>query len=156
MICRNAGPLGDSSRTRCAVLSSSPPAPANTPASLRRTPVAPLGVGTRGRNFAPRAPSDRQRLASFLFNYAVNLAPGLRQTRQRDGYGADGVKRGFSILPPQSMQIGSLSIQQVSFAAPADSGENALTSKEDGLLATVLFRRVFISYADRFVVLEPW
>jgi Aspartyl protease len=94
--------------------------------------------------------------ASFLFNHAVNLAPGLRQTRQRDGYGADGVKRGFSILPPQSMQIGSLSIQQVSFATPADPRENALTSKEDGLLATVLFRRVFISYADRFVVLDPW
>jgi hypothetical protein len=94
--------------------------------------------------------------ASFLFNHAVDLAPGLRQTGQRDGYGADGVKRGFSILPPQSMQIGSLNIQQVSFAAPADSGENALTSKEDGLLATILFRRVFISYADRFVVLDPW
>ncbi len=94
--------------------------------------------------------------ASFLFNHAVDLAPGLRQTRQRDGYGADGIKRGFSILPPQSMQIGSLNMQQVSFAAPANSGENALTSEEDGLLATVLFRRVFISYADRFVVLDPW
>jgi hypothetical protein len=94
--------------------------------------------------------------ASCLFNHAVNLAPGLRQTRQRDGYGADGVKRGFSILPPQSMQIGSFNIQQVSFAAPVDSGENALTSKEDGLLTTGLFRRVFISYADRFVVLDPW
>jgi hypothetical protein len=94
--------------------------------------------------------------ASFLFNHAVNLAHGLLQTRLTDGYGADGVKRGFLILPPQSMQIGSLSIQQVSFAAPADSRENDLTSKEDGLLATVLFRRVFISYADRFVVLDPW
>jgi hypothetical protein len=94
--------------------------------------------------------------ASFLFNHAVNLTPGLRQSRQRDGYGADGVKRGFSILPPQSMQIGSIKIQQVSFAAPADSWEDALTSKEDGLLATVLFRRVFISYADRFIVLELW
>ena len=94
--------------------------------------------------------------ASFLFNHAVNLAPGLRQTRPRDGYGADGVKRGFSILSPQSMQIGSFNIQQVSFAAPADSRENDLTSKEDGLLATVLFRRVFISYADRFVVLDLW
>jgi hypothetical protein len=94
--------------------------------------------------------------ASFFFNHAVNLAPGLGQTRQRDGYGADGVKRGFSILPPQSMQIGSLNIPEVSFATPADSRENALTSKEDGLLATVLFRRVFISYADRFVVLDPW
>jgi hypothetical protein len=39
---------------------------------------------------------------------------------------------------------------------PADSGENALMSKEDRLLPTVLFRRVFISYADRFIVLDPW
>src|ERR1700733_9756478 len=91
--------------------------------------------------------------ASFLFNHAVNLAPGLRPTRQRNGYGADGVKRGFSILPAQSMQIGSLNIQQISFAAPADSEENILTSRQDGLLATVVFRRVFISYADRFIVL---
>jgi hypothetical protein len=94
--------------------------------------------------------------APFLFNHAVNLAPGLLEPGQRDAYGVDGVKRKFSILSPQSMQIGSINIQQVSFAAPADSGENALTSKEDGLLATVLFRRVFISYADRFVVVEPW
>jgi hypothetical protein len=54
------------------------------------------------------------------------------------------------------MQIGSLNIQQVSFAAPADARENAITSKQDGLLTTVLFRRVFISYVDRFVVLDPW
>jgi hypothetical protein len=86
----------------------------------------------------------------------MDLTPGLHESGRRDGYGADGVKRGFSILPPQSMQIGSLNIPEVSFATPADSRENALTSKEDGLLATVLFRRVFISYADRFVGLEPW
>ena len=94
--------------------------------------------------------------ASFLFNHAIYLAPGLLETGQRDGFSADGVKRKFSILSPQSMQIGSLNIQKVSFAVPADSGENALTSEQDGLLTTVLFRRVFISYADRFVVLDPW
>ena len=94
--------------------------------------------------------------ASFLFNHAIYLAPGLVETGQRDGFSADGVKRKFSILSPQSMQIGSLNIQQVSFATPTDSGENAVTSKEDGLLATVVFRRVFISYADRFVVLDTW
>jgi len=94
--------------------------------------------------------------APLLFNHAARLAPGLLQARQAHAYGADGVKREFSILPPQSMQIGSLNILHVSFAAPADSGENALTSREDGLLTTVLFRRVFISYAERFVVLDPW
>jgi hypothetical protein len=39
---------------------------------------------------------------------------------------------------------------------PVESEENDLMSTEDGLLATVLFRRVFISYAGRFVVLDPW
>ena len=94
--------------------------------------------------------------APFLFNHAAHLAPGSLQAKAAHAFGADGVKREFSILPPQRMQIGSLNIQKVSFAAPADSGENALTSEQDGLLTTVLFRRVFISYADRFVVLDPW
>jgi len=94
--------------------------------------------------------------ASFLFSHAVYLTPALLEAGQKNGYGGDGVKREFSILPPQSMQIGSLNIQKVSFAVPVGSAENALTSREDGLLTTVLFRRVFISYAGRFVVLDPW
>jgi hypothetical protein len=94
--------------------------------------------------------------ASFLFSHALYPTPALLEAGQKNGYGGDGVKREFSILPPQSMQIGSLNIQKVSFAVPVGSAENALTSREDGLLTTVLFRRVFISYADRFVVLDPW
>jgi hypothetical protein len=39
---------------------------------------------------------------------------------------------------------------------PVESEENDLMSTEDGLLPTVLFRRLFISYALRFVVLDPW
>ena len=131
-----------------------PQAPNDVP--LTQLPIIPVhlsGLGARQLLLT----LDSGANASFLFNHAVNhLAPELRQTRQREGYGPDGVKRGFSILPPQGMQIGSLNIPQVTFAAPADSRENALTSKEDGLLATVLFRRVFISYADRFVVLDTW
>jgi hypothetical protein len=80
----------------------------------------------------------------------------LLQARNRDGYRADGVKREFSILTAQSIEIGPLNIPQVSFAVPVESEENDLMSTEDGLLATVLFRRVFISYAGRFVVLDPW
>jgi hypothetical protein len=94
--------------------------------------------------------------APLLFSHAAHLAPGFFQAKPAHAFGADGVKREFSILPPQSMQIGSLNIQKVSFAVPAGSAENAVTSREDGLLTTVLFRRVFISYADRFVVLDPW
>jgi hypothetical protein len=131
--------------------------PSQTPDEVPLTtlliiPVHLSGFGTRQLLLV----LDSGANASFLFNHDMDLTPGLHETGRRDGYGADGVKREFSILPLQSMQIGSLSLQQVSFAVPADSRENALTSKEDGLLATVLFRRVFISYGDRFVVLEPW
>ena len=131
--------------------------PSQTPDEVPLTtlliiPVHLSGFGTRQLLLV----LDSGANASFLFNHAMNLTLGLHETGRRDGYSADGVKREFSILPLQSMQIGSLSLQQVSFAVPAESGENALTSKEDGLLATVLFRRVFISYADRFVVLDPW
>jgi hypothetical protein len=131
-----------------------PQAPNEVP--LTTLPIIPVHLsGLRARQLLLTLDSGAN--ASFLFNHAVShLAPGLLQARQRDGYGPDGVKRGFSILPPQIMQIGSLNIPQVSFVAPADSRENALTSEEDGLLATVLFRRVFISYADRFVVLDTW
>jgi hypothetical protein len=131
--------------------------PSQTPDEVPLTtlPIIPVRLSGFGERQLLLA-LDSGANASFLFNHAVDLAPGLRQTRQRDASGADGVKRGFSILPPQSMQIGSFNIQQVSFAAPIDSGENALTSKADGLLTTALFRRVFISYADRFVVLDPW
>ena len=94
--------------------------------------------------------------APFLFSHAAHQTSGLPGATQAHGFWADGVKRVFSLLPPQSMQIGSINMQRVSFAVSAGSAENALTSREDGLLTTVLFRRVFISYADRFVVLDPW
>jgi hypothetical protein len=94
--------------------------------------------------------------ALFLFKPAVYLAPRSLVAGHRDGYGADGVRREFSILTQQSMQIGSLNIQHVSFAAPVEFEENALTPTEDGLLTTLLFRRVFVSYAGRFVVLDAW
>jgi hypothetical protein len=54
------------------------------------------------------------------------------------------------------MQIGILAFRQISFVTLADTGKDVPKVAVDGLLPTVLFRRVYISYADRFVVLEPW
>ena len=48
---------------------------------------------------------------------------------------------------------------QVKYSATvtlADTGKDVPKVGVDGLLPTVLFRRVYISYADRFVILEPW
>jgi hypothetical protein len=91
----------------------------------------------------------------FLYNPAKYLAAGLAESTTLLGRGGDGVQRPFAFLPRQNMQIGSLNFQQISFIAQAASVGDAPKTKVDGLLPTALFRRVFISYAHRFAVLDP-
>jgi hypothetical protein len=64
-------------------------------------------------------------------------------------------QRTFGVLPPQDMQVGGLSLHKISFVTLA-AAKDVSKAKVDGLLPTALFRRVYISYSDRFVVLEPW
>jgi Aspartyl protease len=92
----------------------------------------------------------------FLYDPGKYLAPGLSVIAPLRSRSADGVERAFIILPPQDMQIGVLAFRQISFVTLADTGKDVPKVEVDGLLPTVLFRRVYISYADRFAVLEPW
>jgi Aspartyl protease len=62
----------------------------------------------------------------------------------------------FTVMPPQEMRVGRLLIHQISFAAPTASGREAPANGIDGLLPTAQFRRVYIDYINRFVVLESW
>ena len=62
----------------------------------------------------------------------------------------------FAILPPQDMQIGRLTVHQISFTTPAKGSRDFAKTNVDGLLPTAQFRRVYIDYRNRFVVLEPW
>jgi hypothetical protein len=70
--------------------------------------------------------------------------------------GTDGVSHAYRVLPPQDIQVGPHSLKQISFVAPVIAVKNIPDSDIDGVLPTSLFRRAFISYADRFAVLEPW
>jgi hypothetical protein len=92
----------------------------------------------------------------FLYDPGKYLVPGLSVSAPLRSRSADGVERAFTVLPPQDMQIGILAFRQISFVSLADTGKDVPKVKVDALLPTVLFRRVYISYADRFVVLEPW
>jgi hypothetical protein len=60
----------------------------------------------------------------------------------------------FLILMAQDMRIGKLLIHQISFATTV--GNDAPAIDVDGLLPTAQFRRVYIDYNNRFVVLESW
>jgi hypothetical protein len=69
--------------------------------------------------------------------------------------GTDGVKRAYAVLPPQDLQVGPHSFKQIPFVVPVSRGERP-DAMIEGVLPTILFQRVYISYADHVVVLEPW
>jgi Aspartyl protease len=68
----------------------------------------------------------------------------------------EGSTKEVSILPPLNMDIGRNTYRQVSFAMPSGISADAIKMQVDGLLPIGLFRRVYIDYRDRFVVLESW
>jgi len=69
--------------------------------------------------------------------------------------GADGVDHAFVRVAPQNIEIGKRSIPHVSFVAPAASGNDLPKIDADGSLPTALFRRIYISYAEHYVVFDP-
>ena len=69
---------------------------------------------------------------------------------------AEEVIQGFAVLPPLDMKVGTCSMHQISFVTPVAAGKEIPVKRDfDGVLPTSLFRKVFISYADHFAVLEP-
>jgi Aspartyl protease len=88
----------------------------------------------------------------FLYRPDKYLPSDLVSRATVFGQGGNGKEQEFSILPSQKMEIGSLKFQQLSFVIPRQSDPDAPV---DGLLPAVLFRTVFISYVDHFVVLNP-
>ena len=96
----------------------------------------------------------------YLYNTSQRLlpqtmAPASFGGRSLVGSGADGNQHVFSALPPQEVKIGSLALPSVTFLTLAYARKDSRTTEFDGLLTTDLFRRVFISHADHFAVLEP-
>jgi predicted aspartyl protease len=91
----------------------------------------------------------------FVFDPESCLDLGLFKGPSMHGKGADGVQRGYSALPPQDLKIGTRTLQQIPLVRLANSGIDVPAGEVDGLLPASLFRSMYISYADRYVVLEP-
>ena len=90
----------------------------------------------------------------ILYDSGKGMAGGFYVHAPIHDPGPDGADRVFSVLPPQDMEIGTLAFHQISFLGLTVTDTPKLAV--DGLLPTALFRRIYISYTDRFVVLEPW
>jgi hypothetical protein len=91
----------------------------------------------------------------LLYDSAKDMAGGFSVSTPIRDCGPDGAERAFTVLSPQDMRIGTLIFHQISFVTPA-ARKDIPKVEVDGLLPTAIFKRVYISYADRFVVLEPW
>jgi len=89
--------------------------------------------------------------------YADNsdLEQPLLKRAKLQGPEVSDARRAFAVLPPQDMRLGSRIIRKVPFVTPASGSQNVPDREEDGILATVFFQRVFVSYADRFVIFDP-
>jgi hypothetical protein len=60
----------------------------------------------------------------------------------------------YAYTPERNVRLGSQKEMQIAFATPA-SGHLYSKTGEDGVLPTTLFKRVFISAADHFVMFDP-
>jgi hypothetical protein len=69
---------------------------------------------------------------------------------------ANGADQSFAVLPPQDIQIGTHAVRRVSFVIPMNSIGVGPAPREDGLLPTMAFQRVFITCSGGYVTLEPW
>jgi len=91
----------------------------------------------------------------LLYDAGKDIAGGFSVSAPIHDRGPDGAEHIFSVLPRQDMQIGALAFHQIPFVSLA-TGKEVPKVEVEGLLPTALFRSVYISYSDRFVILEQW
>jgi hypothetical protein len=66
----------------------------------------------------------------------------------------DGVEQQFAVLPPREVSVGGDNVQ-ITFVEPMNSIGAARQTREDGLMPTQVFQRVFVSYKNQFAILDP-
>ena len=101
----------------------------------------------------PRELLDSGANGAILYNTARYL--NLLQTGHLQGSGMDGNGLFFSALPPQDLKISSLRIPGVPFVSLDGTQKDSRSKEFDGVLTLGFFRRLFISHADHFAILEP-
>jgi hypothetical protein len=92
----------------------------------------------------------------LLYGAGEALRPGQMAGAPLRSRGTDGVEHAFAVLASQDVQVGPHSLRQIQFVMPINAGKNSPKADVDGLLPTMLFQRVYVSYADHYVVLESW
>lgn len=84
--------------------------------------------------------AGNQELEKSLLRKATLQAPNVGEARLA-----------FAVLPPQNMKLGNRTVRSVPFVTPLSAATNSSDREEDGVLATVLFERVYISHSNRYI-----
>jgi|SRR5579862_295959 len=107
----------------------------------------------KGRRLLLRLDSGTNAPTLFAGNQET---PGwMRKRLSHQGRSAGRAEQTFDLLPPADLRIGNRTLRQVSFVTPVSTGSGGTKYVQDGLLPTVLFQRLFISFADHLVVFDP-
>jgi hypothetical protein len=118
--------------------------------------IAVLSPGSKSPPLLLRLDSGSN--APVLYNAAAALPFDERPERAdpdltRVTFGA---KQGFQILPAIDLLISPHVIAKVSFAVPLNSLVKGPTPREDGVLPTMAFQRVFISAKGQYATVDSW
>jgi hypothetical protein len=87
--------------------------------------------------------------APRLLRASVSRAPMLQRV-------VNGVEQGFAVLPAQDVRVGIFALRQMSFVIPMNGIGGGPSPREDALLPTAAFKRVFISYSENYAAFDPW
>lgn len=72
------------------------------------------------------------------------------------GRDINGVQQAFAVLPAQDIFVGACPVRQMSFVTPMNRVGSGPSPREDGMLPTRAFERVFISYSKSYAALDSW
>ena len=67
----------------------------------------------------------------------------------------NGQEQDFAVLPPKDVSVGRETFREVTFVQPMNAVGSVHEAREDGVLSTQMFRRLFVSYTRQFAIVEP-
>jgi hypothetical protein len=91
----------------------------------------------------------------ILYASKKELEKPLLKRAKLQGPEVGDARRAFAVVPPQDMRLGSRVVRNVSFVTPASATQSVPDREEDGILATVLFQRVYVSHSGGFIIFDP-
>jgi hypothetical protein len=115
--------------------------------------LIPVQVGEKSRNRILRLDSGAN--VPQLYVNTLDSAPWVQRQNALRGQVTGKAAEYFALMPPQDIHIYKHVLRDAVFATPLKTSHNVDFKGEDGLLPTSLFKRIFISYTDHFVILDP-